>query len=113
MVELVSRVLLDTGIVSLILASIVQVYADVSGKPMPAFLPPALARLRTAEPATALALAGLSLFVLGFLVEMVLTGLAPGGRIVVGLIAVISFLFAGGFVLSEDAEADADAEAGS
>lgn len=113
MVETIPRYLLDASILLFIVASLVQVYFDIADREAPSFLPAVLANQRPSEPATVLAVGSVVLFALGFVIEMALTGLLPGGRILVWLLAGLSFLFAGGFVVSEDepaAEADPDVE---
>lgn len=103
-----ARILLDASIVLLIAASLVEVYIDVSDRSPSSFLPPVLARYPPSEPATAIALGGGVVFVLGFAVELAVAYGArgaivpPGGRILIFLLALVSFLFAGGFVVDED-----------
>ncbi|WP_247005900.1 hypothetical protein [Halorientalis litorea] len=103
-----ARILLDASIVLLIVASLVEVYIDVSDRSPSSFLPPVLARYPPSEPATAIALGGGVVFVLGFAVELAVAYGArgaivpPGGRILIFLLALVSFLFAGGFVVDED-----------
>ncbi|RXK47296.1 hypothetical protein [Halorientalis pallida] len=99
-----ARVLLDLAIVSLILASIVEVIVDVRGMDTPEFLPSTLAGLSPSEPATALGVGGIALLVLGIVIEMGLFGPLPGGRFLVGTIAVLAFLLTGGFLIGEDEE---------
>jgi hypothetical protein len=94
-----ARVVLDLSILSLIVASIVEVYADVREKAMPEFLPSPLSNLPPCHPATALATAGVVGLALG--IVMTLNPL-PGGRLFVGVIAVIAFLFSGGFIVGEE-----------
>lgn len=96
MVSFVARMILDLSILVLIVASIVEVYADVRDSRMPEFLPAPLSGLPPCDPATALATGG----VLGLVVGSLLTlNPLPGGRLFVGTIAVIAFLFAGGFIV--------------
>ncbi|MFB6084805.1 MAG: hypothetical protein ABEJ94_11240 [Halorientalis sp.] len=95
----IARVLLDAAIVSLILASIVEVIVDVREIDTPEFLPSVLAELSPSEPATALGVGGIVVLVLGIAVEMVLVGPLPGGRFLVGAIAILGFLFTGGFLI--------------
>jgi hypothetical protein len=96
--SLVGRVLIDLSLVSLVIASITEVAADVREKPMPRFLSGRLAALPPSHPATALGLVGIVGVVLGVLYEFLFHSL-PGGRLVVGLVAITAFLFAGGFVI--------------
>lgn len=98
----VARVLLDAAIVSLILASIVEVVVDVRGMNPPTFLPSSLAKLSPSEPATAFGVGGIAMLVLGIVIEMGLFGPLPGGRFLVGTIAVLAFLLTGGFLIDED-----------
>jgi hypothetical protein len=99
MVEsLIGRVLIDAALLALVLASIVEVAADVRDGPMPRFLSGTLAGFPTSDPATVLGLFGLGGFMLGILYEFLFHSL-PGGRLVVGLVAVTAFLFAGGFII--------------
>jgi hypothetical protein len=93
------RLLLDGSIALVIVASIVEVYADVSSGPVPEFLPAPLSGLPPCDPATALATAGGGGLVLG--VALTLNPL-PGGRLLVGVIAVIAFLFSGGFIVGSE-----------
>ena len=102
MVSFAARIFLDAAIVVLILASIVEVVVDVRGIQTPQFLPRALAEQPPSEPATALGALGVGLLAFGTIVEMGLfTGALPGGRVLIGSIAVLAFLFAGGFVVDE------------
>ena len=102
MVEsLVGRVLIDLSLVSLVLASIVEVAADVRDEPMPRFLSGTLASLPSTHPGTVLGLAGIVGVLLGVVYEFLLYGL-PGGRFVVGAVAIVAFLFAGGYVIGGD-----------
>jgi len=97
-----ARVILDVSILSLIVASIVEVYADVRQSAMPEFLPAPLSSLPPSHPATALATAGVAGLSLGILLTL---DPLPGGRLFVGTIAVIAFLFSGGFIVGgEDHE---------
>jgi hypothetical protein len=98
----VARVLLDAAIVSLILASIVEVIVDVRDMDTPTFLPAPLARLSPSEPATAFGVGGIAMLVLGIVIEMGLFGPLPGGRFLVGTIAVLAFLLTGGFLIGEE-----------
>lgn len=107
---LVGRILLDGAIVALILSSLTEVYVDVSGREVPAFLPSRLAALPPSEPATALSLAGVGLLALGVVLELAVAGEVPSGRLLVGFIALVSFLFAGGFVVSDGDDAAAEAD---
>lgn len=100
----IARVLLDAAIVALILASIVEVIIDVRGIDTPEFLPSTLAGLSPSEPATALGVGGIAVLVLGIVVEMALVGPLPGGRFLVGTIAVLAFLLTGGFLIGEEEE---------
>lgn len=94
------KILMSVGIVLLIVGAVLEVAADVRGAEGPRFLPAPLADLPSTHPATAFGVAGVAALVLGFLVEMALvSGQLPGGRFVVGLIAVVAFLFAGGYVV--------------
>lgn len=93
-----ARLILDLAILLLIVASVLEVYVDVSGRQMPEFLPVPLANLPPSQPATALATLGVLGLALGSLVASPL----PGGRVFVGVIAVIAFLFAGGFLVGGD-----------
>ena len=100
MVEsLVGRVVLDLSLVSLVVASIIEVAADVRGKPMPRFLSGTLGNLPSSHPATVLGLLGILGVLLGVAYEFLLYGL-PGGRFIVGIIAIVAFLFAGGYLIS-------------
>lgn len=99
----IARVLLDAAIVSLILASIVEVIIDVRGIQTPKFLPAALAGLSPSEPATALGVGGIVLLVLGLVIEMI-SGPLPGGRFLIGTIAILAFLLTGGFIIGDDEE---------
>lgn len=99
----VARVLLDASIVTLILASIVEVIVDVRGMDTPQFLPAVLSGLSPSEPATALGVGGIAMLVLGMIVEMISAPL-PGGRFLIGLIAIIAFLLTGGFLFGEEEE---------
>jgi hypothetical protein len=102
MVEsLAGRVILDLSLVSLVVASITEVAADVRGKPMPQFLSGTLGDLPSSHPATVLGLLGVLGVVLGVLYEFLLYGL-PGGRFIVGIIAIVAFLFAGGYLINGD-----------
>ena len=99
MVEsLIGRVLIDAALLALVLASIVEVAADVRDGPMPRFLSGSLASLPTSDPATVLGLVGLVGFLLGMVYEFLFFSL-PGGRLIIGLVAIIAFLFAGGFII--------------
>ncbi|WP_157525965.1 hypothetical protein [Halorientalis sp. IM1011] len=97
--NIIARVLLDVAIVALILASLVEVIVDVRGMDTPEFLPSVLAGLSPSEPATALGVGGIALLVLGIVVEMALVGPLPGGRFLVGTIAILGFLLTGGFLI--------------
>ncbi|WP_299269762.1 hypothetical protein [Halorientalis sp.] len=103
MVEsMVARVLLDAAIVALILASVVEVIVDVRGMDTPTFLPGRLAELSPSEPATALGVGGTAMLIFGIIIEMGLFGPLPGGRFLVGTIAVLGFLLTGGFLITEE-----------
>jgi hypothetical protein len=102
MVEsLIGRVVLDLSLLALVVASIVEVAADVRDKPMPRFLSGALGALPPSDPATVLGLLGIGGFLLGVAYEFLLYGL-PGGRFIVGIIAIVAFLFAGGYLINGD-----------
>lgn len=90
------RLILDAAIVMLIVASIVEVYADVSSSPLPEFLPAPLSGLPPCDPATALATGGVGGLLLGVLLTL---DPLPGGRLFVGVIALVAFLFSGGFIV--------------
>ena len=94
------KVLMTAGIVLLIVASLVEVAADVRGSGMPEFLPAPLSGLPSSHPATALGVAGVAAMVIGFVLEIVSNPL-PGGRVIVGSIAVLAFLLSGGYVAGE------------
>ncbi|WP_336001625.1 hypothetical protein [Halorientalis halophila] len=98
--SLIGGLLLNAAIVALILASIVEVIVDVREMDAPRFLPHRLADLPPSEPATALGAAGVGLLVVGLVAEMAVNPL-PGGHLFVGLIAIVAFLFSGGFVVNE------------
>jgi hypothetical protein len=95
----VARLVLDLSIILLILASIVEVVVDYRGLNIDVSLPDRLATMPSSEPATALAAGGVVLLVLGVLLTL---SPLPGGRLVTGIIALIAFLFMGGFVISEE-----------
>lgn len=109
-----ARILLDASIILLIVASLAEVYIDVSDRTPSSFLPPVLARYPPSEPATAIALGGGVAFVLGFTVELAAAYgargaiIPPGGRILIFLLALVSFLFAGGFVVSDETESEVE-----
>jgi hypothetical protein len=106
MVEsLVGRVIIDAALLALVVASIVEVAADVRDRPMPRFLSGALAGLPSSDPATVLGLFGVLGVVLGVAYEFLFFGL-PGGRFVVGLVGVVAFLFAGGYLIGEGGRDD-------
>jgi len=94
------EVLMTAGIVLLIVASIVEVAADVRDSGMPQFLPAPLSGFPSSHPATAVAVAGLAAFLIGFVLEIVSRPL-PGGHLIVGSIAALAFLLSGGFVGGE------------
>ncbi|MFD1587931.1 hypothetical protein ACFR9U_13160 [Halorientalis brevis] len=94
------KVLMTAGIVLLIAASLVEVAADVRGSGMPEFLPAPLSGLPSSHPATALGVAGFGALVIGFLLQIISNPL-PGGRVIVGSIAVLAFLLSGGYVAEE------------
>ena len=94
-----ARSVLDLSILLLIVASIVEVYADVRGGRLPEFLPAPLSGLPSSHPATVLALAGVIGVALGTLLSL---RPLPGGRLFVGAIAVVGFLFSGGFIVGTD-----------
>jgi len=96
--------LMNISLVLLILGSIVEVAVDIGDMDTPEFLPAPLSGLPPSHPATALATVGIVVLLAGIGLEMSAHPL-PGGRVVVGVIAVIAFLFAGGFVFSGE-EAD-------
>jgi hypothetical protein len=89
------RVLLDASIAALIVGSLVEVAADVRQSGLPEFLPTPLSNLPPCDPATVLALGGL----VGLAVGVLLTGPLPGGRVFVGFIAIVAFLFSSGFFI--------------
>lgn len=91
---------MTVGIVLLIVGSLVEVGLDVSGRASPTFLPEPLSGLPPTDAATALGVGGMALLVMGLVLTM-LSNPLPGGRLIVGVIAVIAFLFAGGFVVGE------------
>jgi hypothetical protein len=97
----VGRVVIDLSLVFLVVASIVEVAADVRDRPMPQFLSGGLANLPSSHPATVLGLLGVLGVVLGVAYEFLFHGL-PGGRFVVGLVAIVAFLFAGGYLIGGD-----------
>ena len=99
----VVRVVMDLSILLLIVASIVEVYADVRGSEMPEFLPAPLSGLPSCHPATALATAGVVGLAIGVLMAL---NQLPGGRMFVGVIAVIAFLFSGGFIVGSSEDPD-------
>lgn len=102
MVEsLVGRVIIDAALLALVLASIIEVVADVRDKPMPQFLSGALGGLPSSDPATVLGLFGILGYLLGVAYEYLFFGL-PGGRFVVGIVAIVAFLFAGGYLIGGD-----------
>jgi hypothetical protein len=106
MVEsLVGRVIIDASLFALVVASIIEVAADVREKPMPTFLSGALGALPSSDPATVLGLFGILGYLLGVVYEVLFFGL-PGGRFVVGLVGVVAFLFAGGYLLGEGGRDD-------
>lgn len=92
------RVLLDVSIAMLIFGSLVEVVADVRQSGLPEFLPTPLSNLPPSDPATILALGGVA----GLVVGVLLTGPLPGGRVFVGFIAIIAFLFSSGFFVGGD-----------
>jgi hypothetical protein len=96
------KVLMTVGIVLLILASLVETAADISGRDLPRFLPAPLADFPSTHPATLLGVAGVAALVVGLVLELAwVSGLLPGGRVVVGLIAVFAFLLSGGYVFAD------------
>lgn len=100
MVEsIIARVILDLSIVLLILGSIVELVVDLRGMETSEFLPEPLSEYPPSHPAMALATAGVVGLLLGTLLEL---NPLPGGRIVVGTIGIVAFLFAGGFVLEDE-----------
>jgi len=99
MVEsLIGRILIDVALLALVVASVVEVAADVRDGPMPRFFSGALAGFPTSDPATVLGLFGIGGFLLGVVYEFLFFSL-PGGRLVIGLVAIVAFLFAGGFII--------------
>jgi len=96
------RIMLDLSIVMVIFGSLVEVASDVRSSPMPEFLPWPLSALPPCHPATALALGG----TVGMLLGVILAGPLPGGRVFVGVIALIAFLFAGGFIVGDSDSTD-------
>jgi len=101
MVEsLIGRILIDLSLVLLVVASVVEVAADVRDGPMPRFLSGWLASLPPSDPATVLGLLGILGVLLGVVYEFLFFSL-PGGRLVIGLVAIVAFLFAGGFVIGD------------
>lgn len=100
------KILMSLGIVLLILGSIVEVAIDIGDMNAPRFLPAPLSGLPSSHPATALGVAGIGALVVGLVVEMgALGNPLPGGRLIVGIVAVVAFMFAGGYVFGES-EAD-------
>ena len=96
------KLLMTIGIVLLILASVVETAADVREMDMPRFLPDPLADLPSNHPATALGVAGVAALVLGLALEMaIISGLLPGGRLIVGGVAVVAFLLSGGYIFAD------------
>lgn len=95
----VARLLLDGSIVLLVLASIVEVIVDVRGTETSSFLPAPLSGFPSSDPATALATAGFVGLVLGVLLTL---NPLPGGRLIVGFVSLLAFLFAGGYVISDE-----------
>lgn len=94
------KILMSLGIVLLILGSITEVAIDVGDMNAPEFLPAPLSELPSSHPATALAVGGIAALVVGLVVEMGAMGNPlPGGRIIVAVVAVVAFLFAGGYVI--------------
>lgn len=94
------KILMSLGIVLLIVGSVFEVAADIRDSPGPKFLPAPLADLPSTHPATAFGVAGIAALVGGLVLEMaIISGQLPGGRVVVGFIAVVAFLFSGGYVV--------------
>jgi acid phosphatase family membrane protein YuiD len=96
-----ARVIIDLSLVFLVVASVIEVAADVRDTPMPQFLSGTLGSLPSSHPATVLGLLGVLGVVLGVVYEVLFFGL-PGGRFVVGAVAIVAFLFAGGYLISGD-----------
>lgn len=88
------------GIALLIVGSLVEVVLDVGDRASPTFLPAPLSGLPPTDVATALGGGGFAILLLGVAGRMA-TGPLPGGHLLIGLIATVAFLFAGGFVVGE------------
>ena len=96
------KALVTVGAVLLILASILELVADVGGMDLPEFLPAALSDLPPSDPVTALGLGGVLLVALGTLLNL---DPLPGGRLLVAVVSLLAFLLAGGFLFGSGEEA--------
>jgi hypothetical protein len=96
----VAQILMDASIVILILGSVIEAVVDIRDADPPEFLPAPLSSFRASHPATLVGVPGLLLLVVGILLES-LTFALPGGRFVVGLIAVIAFLTSAGYLIGD------------
>jgi len=96
----VAQIMIDVSLVLLILGAILEAVVDIREMNPPQFLPPMLGNLPSSDPATALGIPGIGLFVLGLGLET-LTWALPGGRFVVGLVAIVAFLMGGGYVFGD------------
>jgi hypothetical protein len=93
------RILLDLALLAIVLGTIAEAVFDVRDSEPPRFLSGTLADLPSYDPATALAIPGIVVWALLTFYEIGFHAV-PGGRLILGVLAIVAFLLTGGYIFS-------------